>query len=57
MQLDTQWRTVQGAVTGLDYNTLVWGYEACGVKKKDRMDVFHAIQTLEQEAIKQMNAE
>lgn len=55
LAMETQWRTVQGGVTGLDYSVLPMIFTLCGVKRKKQNDVLGALQVMEQEALKQMS--
>ena len=55
LAMETQWRTVQGGVTGLDYGVLPMIFSFCGVRKKERNEVISALQVMEQEALRQLN--
>lgn len=49
----TQWMTggMSGIRTGLNYASLPMAWEACGVKKKDRVEVFEALRVMEDAAL------
>jgi len=51
----TQWNVGPGGPVGLNYPTVALLCDTFGVKKKRKPEVFDAIQTLEREALNQMN--
>lgn len=50
--MQTQWRTGMGGATGLDYAALPTVEVRCGVRKKQRRDVFEALRVLEAETLR-----
>lgn len=55
MAMQSQWRVGASGATGLDYAVLPFVMKTAGVKKKNRADVFMAIQVMEDEALKVMH--
>lgn len=53
--MSTQWRTVSGGVTGLDYNVIPIAINALGIKKKHTPEIFSGIRIMETVAINVMN--
>lgn len=49
--MQTQWRVGMNGATGLDYAALPVVENRLGVKKKDRAEVFEALQVLEGEML------
>ncbi len=56
VSMRTQWRTGMNGVTGLDYTALPVVEARCGVKKKQRQEVFLAVQVMEDEVLRIMAA-
>lgn len=52
VSMRTQWRTGMNGVTGLDYAALPMVEARCGVKRKQRQEVFAAVQVMEDEALR-----
>lgn len=52
LSMRTQWRVGMGGPTGLDYGALPSVLDIQGVKRKERQEVFLAVQTMEQAALK-----
>lgn len=49
--MSTQWRTGMGGASGLDYAAIPAVMSLCGIRKKDRDDVFHDLRIMEAEAL------
>lgn len=49
----TQWQHagMSGVKTGLNYQSLPIAWEACGVKKRDRVETFEALRVMEEAAL------
>ncbi len=43
----TQWRVVMGGATGLDYTAVLAYLRECGMKSKERKQIFEGIQAAE----------
>ena len=52
MVLQTQWRVGTNGATGLDYAALPAVMDLCGVRRKQRPDVFWALRVMEGESLK-----
>ena len=53
--MSTQWRTVSGGVTGLDYNVIPLAINALGIKKKHTPEILSGIRIMESVAISVMH--
>jgi hypothetical protein len=51
MMVQTQWRCVEGARIGLDYNVVFPIFSMMGVPKKDRLALLSDLQTMEDETL------
>lgn len=49
--MQTQWRVGMNGATGLDYTALPAVMDLCGIRKKQREDVFSALRLMESEAL------
>lgn len=52
--MSTQWRTVSGGVTGLDYNVIPLAINALGIKKKQTPEILQGLRIMESVAISVM---
>ena len=53
--LGTQWSVAYGGYVGLRYEALQPVFDACGIKKKARAELFHALRIMENEALSVIN--
>jgi hypothetical protein len=51
MMVQTQWRCVEGARIGLDYNAVFPIFSMMGIPKKDRLALLGDLQTMEDETL------
>jgi hypothetical protein len=53
--MGTQWMVSYGGYVGLRYEALQPVFEACGIKKKARAEMFHSLRIMENEALSVIN--
>jgi hypothetical protein len=53
--MSTQWTVAYGGYVGLRYEALQPVFEACGIKKKARAEMFHSLRIMENEALSVIN--
>jgi len=53
--LATQWNVAYGGYVGLRYEALHPVFEACGIKKKARAEMFQTLRVMENEALSVIN--
>lgn len=51
MMMQTQWRAIEGARLGLDYNVLFLIMGNMGIAKKDRLPLLRDVQAMEDETL------
>lgn len=51
LMVQTQWRAVEGARLGLDYNVVFFMMGSMGVAKKDRLPLLKDVQVMEDETL------
>lgn len=51
MMMQTQWRAIEGARLGLDYNVLFLIMGSMGIAKKDRLPLLRDVQAMEDETL------